>query len=207
MRHEKPSRVPGFGQSDPTDGRPLLDWESRYPAPARGCILRESIYLGVLLFAIPSLMVCIWLDFPKHLLSLTDATYLILKKYGFAWLAGTLGGTLFDLKWLYHTVARQLWHMDRRLWRIFTPHISGGLAFAAVALISSGAMRIFDTHAMNSISLVTGISFLVGYFSDSAIAKLTDVAETLFGTSRSKEKHDQDETPESSPTGKAGNEG
>ena len=30
---------------------------------------------------------------------------------------------------------------------------------------------------------------MVGYFSDSAIAKLTEVAETLFGTIRAKEKH------------------
>jgi len=203
---KEPSKVPGFGQSDPTDGRAFLDWESRYPAVARGCILREAIYLGVLLFAIPGLMVFIWLEFPKHLLSLSDDRYRILEKYGFAWLAGTLGGTLFDLKWLYHTVARQLWHMDRRLWRIFTPHISGGLAFASVALISSGAMRIFDTHAMKSVSLVTGVSFLVGYFSDSAIAKLTDVAETLFGTIRSKEKHEKVEIPASSRTGQAGDE-
>jgi hypothetical protein len=204
---KEPSKVPGFGQSDPTDGRPPLDWESRYPAPARGCILREAIYLGALLFATPSLMVCVWLGFPKHLLYLTDDGYRILQKYAFAWLAGTLGGTLFDLKWLYHTVAKQLWNMDRRLWRIFTPHISGGLAFATVALISSGAMRIFDTHAMKSISLVTGVSFLVGYFSDSAIAKLTDVAETLFGTTRSKEKHEHVETPEPSHAGHVGDEG
>jgi hypothetical protein len=33
------------------------------------------------------------------------------------------------------------------------------------------------------------LGFLVGYFSDSAIAKLTEIAETLFGTIRAKEKH------------------
>jgi hypothetical protein len=187
-------KIPGFGQSDPTDGRALLEWEPRYPPPARNFIRWEAIYLGVLLFAVPGLLVCLWLAIPKHLFSISDDKYYVLRKYGFAWLAGTLGGTLFDLKWLYHSVAKQLWNMDRRLWRIFTPHISGGLAFAVVALISSGAMRIFDAQAMRSTSLVTGISFLVGYFSDSAIAKLTDIAETLFGTSRSKEKHQPEHT-------------
>ena len=186
---KEPAKIPGFGQSDPTDGRALLDWESRYPDSARASIRREAIYLGVLLFAAPCLMACIWLELPKHLLSIPDIRYYALRRYGLAWLAGTLGGTLFDLKWLYHTVAKQLWNMDRRLWRIFTPHISGGLAFAVVALISSGVMRIFDSQAMQSASLVTGVAFLVGYFSDSAIAKLTDIAETLFGTNRSKEKH------------------
>jgi len=36
-----------------------------------------------------------------------------------------------------------------------------------------------------------GLGFLVGYFSDSAVAKLTEVAETLFGTIRAKEKHQE----------------
>ena len=104
-------------------------------------------------------------------------------------MGGTLGGTLFAIKWLYHVVARELWNMDRRLWRLFTPHISGGLAFAVTVLISSGIMRIFDAHATASHSVVVAVAFLVGYFSDSAVAKLTDIADTLFGTTRSKEKH------------------
>jgi hypothetical protein len=36
---------------------------------------------------------------------------------------------------------------------------------------------------------VVGVAFLTGYFSDSAVAKLTEIADTLFGTTRSKEKH------------------
>jgi hypothetical protein len=134
-------------------------------------------------------MAALWLEYPKYLLHLPDQKYAPILKYGLAWLAGTLGGTLFDLKWLYHTVARQLWHMDRRLWRIFTPHISGGLAFSVVALVASGGVRIFDAKATESHALVVGLSFLVGYFSDNAIAKLLEVAETLFGTTRAKEKH------------------
>jgi hypothetical protein len=145
--------------------------------------------LGFFLLAAPLAMLILWLEYPKHWLRLSDQSYRHLLHFGMAWLGGTLGGTLFDVKWLYHSVARQLWHLDRRLWRLFTPHISGGLAFAMVALIGSGLVRIFDSRAVNSLSSVVGISFLVGYFSDSAIAKLTEVAETLFGTSRGKEKH------------------
>jgi hypothetical protein len=154
----------------------------------------EAIYLGTLLFLMPMLMVVLWLEFPKYWFHLSDAKYAPLLKYGFAWAAGTLGGVLFDLKWLYHTVARGLWHLDRRLWRIFTPHISGGLSFFALALISSGALRIFDSKATNSPASIVGVGFLVGYFSDSAIAKLTEVAETLFGTTRAKEKHRERES-------------
>ena len=94
-------------------------------------------------------------------------------------MGGSLGGTLFTIKWLYHVVARELWNLDQRLWRLFTPHISGGLAFAVIALVSSGMMKIFDVKATHSPSVVVGMAFLVGYFSDNAVAKLTEIAATL----------------------------
>jgi len=184
------SNSSAFGQADPTDGRERFDWRSRYTDPiAIKKQHAEAIYLAVLLFSMPLLMVLLWLEYPKHWLHLSDERYAPLVKYGFAWAAGTMGGVLFDLKWLYHTVARGLWHLDRRLWRIFTPHISGGLSFFVLALVASGGLRIFDSRATNSPALIIGLGFLVGYFSDSAIAKLTEVAETLFGTTRAKEKH------------------
>jgi len=190
----KQSNSSAFGQADPTDGRKPFEWPSKYTDPTAIRKQRsEAIYLGILLFLMPMLMVVLWLEFPKYWFHLSDAKYAPLLKYGFAWAAGTMGGVLFDLKWLYHTVARGLWHLDRRLWRIFTPHISGGLSFFVLALISSGALRIFDSQATNSPALIVGVGFLVGYFSDSAIAKLTEVAETLFGTTRSKEKHKERE--------------
>lgn len=192
----KQSNSSAFGQADPTDGRKPFEWLSKYTDPV--AIKKqhaEAIYLGILLFLMPLLMMVLWLEFPKYWFHLSDQKYAPLLKYGFAWAAGTLGGVLFDLKWLYHTVARGLWHLDRRLWRVFTPHISGGLSFFVLALISSGALRIFDSKATNSPALIIGLGFLVGYFSDSAIAKLTEVAETLFGTTRSKEKHTDREKP------------
>jgi hypothetical protein len=190
----------GFGQEDPTDNRKLGDWESKYHDPkAKKEIRLEATYLAGLLVITPLIMLGLWLESPKYWLNLSDQKYGAILKYGLAWAAGVFGGTLFDLKWMYHSVARQLWHQDRRLWRIFTPHISGGLAFAVTALISSGIVKIFDSKSMDSHPGIVGLGFLVGYFSDSAIAKLYEVAETLFGTSRSKERHRNDGVVTSAP--------
>ena len=127
------SKLAAFGQSDPTDNRKLGDWRSRYDDPeARHWIRVEASYLGALLLLAPVGIVVLWLGRPKTWLGLTDERYVIVVRYGLAWLAGVLGGTLYAAKWLYHTVARQLWHLDRRIWRLFTPHISGGLAFVIV---------------------------------------------------------------------------
>ncbi len=183
------ANVGGFGQVDPTDNRSLLDWESKYSKRANSFIILEATYLGSILFICPVMFVVGWLRWPQGWLSIPEAEYNILLKYGLAWLSGTLGGVLFGLKWLYHVVARQLWHLDRRLWRFFTPHISGGLAFGVLALIDSGLIRVLDQRILGRSATVVGISFLVGYFSDSSIAKLTELAETLFGTSRSRERH------------------
>jgi len=195
-------KVAAFGQVDPTDNRELGDWRSKYTDPeARRGIRVEATYVGCLLAFVPLVMLVLWLGYPKGWLKLDDARYAILLRYALAWLAGVLGGTLYDAKWLYHTVARQLWHLDRRIWRLFTPHISGGLAFVVTSLVASGVLRIFDRRAIESNAMVVGIGFLVGYFSDSAIAKLAEVAETLFGTSRSREKHAPTSTPSVRPPG------
>lgn len=189
MPSERDNAEP-FGQADPTDGRRKYDWRSKYDDPMpRRAIRIEATYLALLLFGYPVVMAWGWLEYPNSYLALPPEKYRTLFRYALAWISGSLGGVLFALKWLYHSVARGTWHLDRRLWRLFTPHISGGLSFAMVALISSGALRIFDTKAMKVFPVIVGVGFLVGYFSDSAVAKLSDVADTLFGTVKSKEKH------------------
>lgn len=172
----------GFAPNDPTDGRRPYEWESRYPAAAIRNIRIEVAYVVCLLFLAPSLMFVIWREEPKSLMSFTNSQYETFSRCCYSWLGGTLGGVLFDVKWLYHTVARGNWHLDRRLWRMLTPHISGGLSFAFVLLSSSGLLRIFNTEELSRPSVVLSVSFLVGYFSDAATGKLAEVATTVFGT-------------------------
>jgi hypothetical protein len=128
--------------------------------------------------------VFLWLEYPKNWFGLSDQKYQCILKYGLSWVSGSLGGTLFDVKWMYHSVARKTWHSDRRLWRFFIPFISGNLAFVMVALISSPIFFIFDRKAVDSLPLVVGIGFMVGYFSDTALAKLKEVSLNLFGSNR-----------------------
>lgn len=167
-----------FAPSDPFDGREPGDWKSRYPEAARKWICIEALYLMIIFC-----LVFIWI-----------ALILISKKYTHigelelgaisSGLGGLLGGTIFSIKWLYHAVARGIWHEDRRLWRFWTPWISLGLAFVFWALISSGLLKIFDPAAMSSKWTTFSLGFLIGYFSDAATAKLSEVANTLFGVVR-----------------------
>jgi hypothetical protein len=137
------------------------------------------------LFLVPILLFIVWTGFPiKSWFALDDQRYPTFALYSYAWLGGTLGGTLFDLKWLYHSVARGIWHLDRRLWRMLIPHISGGMAFVVVVLVSSGMFRIFDPAELSRPPVVLSVSILVGIFSDRAFGKLAEIADTLFGATK-----------------------
>lgn len=184
-----------FAPANFTDGRQRLDWQSRYTDQvARRGILCEACYLAVLFFGAPLLVVLLWLECPKYWFNIANERYQVLFLYSLAWIGGMFGGTMFGIKWLYHSVAKQTWHLDRRLWRVFTPHISAGLASVVVALIASGLLQVFDRHALRSNSLVFGLAFLVGYFSDNAIAKLAEIASTIFGPVRTTEDTDKSAT-------------
>ena len=89
---------------------------------------------------------------------------------------------------MYHSVARQIWHEDRRLWRLLAPHLSGVVSLFMVFLVASGLLQIFDKQFIERPIGVLAFSFLVGYFSDNALAKMAEVADTLFGGQK-KELH------------------
>jgi hypothetical protein len=91
-----------------------------------------------------------------------------------------LGSVLFGGKFLYHVVARGYWHQDRRLWRVLSPILSASLAFIVAAVIESGMLGLAfrtGTHAS-----CVALGFLSGYFADKALAKMTEIADVVFGT-------------------------
>jgi hypothetical protein len=174
---------PGFAPRDLTDGRAIGDFRTRYTArAARWGIGIEAAYLAAVFVAVPVLLTLIYVR--VYSFGLGSDQFAVVSRYSYAWLGGTLGGTLFSIKWLYHTVAHGSWNEDRRLWRLFTPHVSAGLAFAVAVLLDSHVLTILDSRVIGDARTVIGVSFLVGYFSDSAIARLADVAKNIFGSSK-----------------------
>ena len=171
---------------DLTDGRQKGNWESRFESGALLHIKWEKKYLLILL------IVCLLLPLAVGILSNewlagTPTKFQNLKKYLFALFGGTLGGTLFAMKWLVHSVAKDTWNYDRQLWRVFTPLLSGGLALVIIILVNC---QMFDVIKPENLSIhkCYGVGFLVGYFSDNAIGKLTEIAQVLFGSTLSKRK-------------------
>jgi len=148
-------------------------------------------------------LVVVWLRKPAAWWQLSPGQSETFTRYAFAWLGGTLGGLLFAMKWLYHGVAKQIWNLDRSLWRYLTPHISGGLAFAVAVTFAS--IIASEQGALISGTKAVAMGFLVGFFSDNAVAKLSEVAETLLGPTRrtptlperatNDRKDDKDEPP------------
>src|SRR5258708_35754919 len=105
MDEEPP--VPDFAPVDPSDGRAPGDWTTRYPDEECQREIRfERNYLFILLFAVPVLLVL--LQLPRSFFEGRGVDYYDFLRYAYAWLGGLLGGTVFDIKWLYHTIARNL---------------------------------------------------------------------------------------------------
>jgi hypothetical protein len=116
----------------------------------------------------------------------------VLSKGVLAFGAGGLGGTLFGLKWLYHSTAKGMWHLDRRPWRLFTPWISSILSIAALALIRSNVITLLNPAPLGFPAGLLGVGFLVGYFSDITVGKLNEVALVLFGTQSERSRRQRD---------------
>lgn len=179
----------GFAPEDLTDGRRLGEWRSKYEPDAWKSIRLEAVYL--VFFELLGLltMFLVWLRYPQHLLHLSARDTQVFCRYAFGGVSGCLGGALFAMKWLYHTVAKRLWHIDRRLWRFLTPLISGGLAFFSVSIAQS--VSGFDSAIVATNARTTAFGFLIGFFSDNALAKLAEVAETLLGRTHRASDHKQ----------------
>jgi hypothetical protein len=185
--------VPGTRGADYTDGRPPGEWESKYPAAARRCINQEACILGVFLLILTlasgallgmsnqSAKISVtWLagaasDAPVPALNIDFRQLAI-------FFVGSLGGTIFSIKWLVHSAAKCKWHLDRRYWRIFVPLIGGVYACVVLTLLDGGMIGGQSVGQTRPLALTAAFAFLVGYFSDGVSGLLSNIANAVFGT-------------------------
>lgn len=173
-----------MGSSD--DGRNIGQWETRY-ADAKWKIRLEAFFCGFLLLFCPVLILAIW--FLRCNQGEDDALFSnfcsnTFCRYAYAWSAGLFGGTVFITKWLYHSVGKGFWNLDRRLWRFLSPFVSASLAVVIIWMIDSELIKIFDSESVKKSQVVLSTSFLVGIFSDNAMAKMSEIATALFGKTK-----------------------
>ena len=182
-----PTQVEHWNPNDPTDGKTHWEFKSRYPFWTRVQIFSEAIYLTLLLLV--GLCFLFWIYhgaialpcLPIHFSELNDQ----LKRMITFPIAGLIGGAMFGLKYLYRVSARGWWHEDRRIWRLLSPCLSATLATMVGIVIDGGMLGMSYSHsnAGNPYSTLLGIAFITGYFADSALAKLQDVANVVFASS------------------------
>jgi hypothetical protein len=182
---EASSTEAAFAPHDITDGRKLFEWQSKWAPVAQREILKESGILCSYLVLGAGVFVFQFHPSPTTEAPLSLETFALM-----AWSGGLLGGTAFGLKWFYHSTAKGLWHLDRRYWRIFSPLVSSILSFFTNLVLYRDAICAADGNGLVLASKVSITSFLAGYFSDAAFAKLAELAKVLFGsTSQLDDKH------------------
>lgn len=187
LQSPKNPSIVTWNAGDPTDGRIYYEYRSKYPVFTRIQIALEACYLGFILSV--SFYLLFWI-FSGNLtlystsLSFNDFNPEIKKLIAFN-VAGFIGGTMFGLKYLYHVTARGLWHEDRRIWRIFSPWLAAALATMIGILIDGGFVDVTNATSANKnpYSSYISLGFITGYFADTALAKLQEVATVIFGSS------------------------
>ncbi|MFD0987840.1 hypothetical protein [Methyloligella solikamskensis] len=171
---------------DPTDGRPVGDWRSRYSGGAWCQICSELAYLLLMLFAAITLLFFIGCSLAaesaEHRIVWLESA---IPEGMLVWIAvglsGSIGGITFTLKWLYHSVANNIWNQDRVLWRIIVPVISGLVSTFLAFVIFSNIVFLIRGESLGNVFFAMGFGFVFGYFSDSALAWLKKLADSVFG--------------------------
>jgi len=183
MSQTKPdAHDPNASNADPTDGRQMYEWCTKYPPQATRIIRIESLYLFVLLAVGLNGFLFTWNRYLDSLFvksAIFDSR--IFRLYSYYCFAGLLGGVTFSIKYMYRVVARGYWHMDRQIWRVFSPFLSISVSFAVGTLIDASYISSGATEFPRSASSAIAVGFLAGYFADQAIGKMHEVAMVLFG--------------------------
>lgn len=164
------------------DNRELGDYQTRYGLTVWLQIVIELavvvVYLAAALYGIA---LALWLR-KNAPTTTTEIQIAACMPWAAVFFAGIAGGSLFALKFLYHTVAKNEWNRDRILWRFIVPVNSGVLAVCSGFGVSSGIVPFLDPQALDNLYASLFFGFFLGYFADHALARLQRLALEWFGT-------------------------
>lgn len=171
-----------FAPAEPTDNRERGQWKTRYPDKlARKWIKIEAAYVALVFLGGSFTCLLMALNLPTSLGWIDRPLWFEAKPFALAFVGGAIGGSLFATKWLYHSVAKEVWNIDRRLWRFFTPMLSAGAALTVVVLSAGGVIPLFGKDLVRTGPGALGVALLVGYFSDRTFSMLERMASQQFG--------------------------
>ena len=172
-----------------SDGRDLFDAKSKYDTALRKEQMYEGAYIGLLLAI--DLAALAGVAAGNFLWFIPDSSLFTAQRYTLAALAGLLGGLVYGGKWLYHSIAKGLWHQDRRMWRVLSPWMSVGTTVGIWSLMTIGFFPSVSEAESNasfgSLAVPLGAGFVIGYLSDRFLAKMKELTEVLFGTSQKRQ--------------------
>jgi len=184
--HLAEKEVPSAAGSDiehlNTDGRRRGEWASRYDDVVRRQIRIEAGFVGIILLLTLVSILLTWRGtlFQWMTYGCASCVRTTFDEFAYFYLGGQLGGILYGVKYLYKVVASGFWNVDRRLWRFFSPFLSGSLALVIGTLFDSGVLGLTIKTSANPAYF--SIGFIAGYFADSALAKMQEIAYTVFGS-------------------------
>ena len=158
--------------SPDNDGHKQWEWQTKYPARAWFGIIVDGLWITLVGATTIVALYLIWQGTAFTVLS--DGCAQCAKgrfdRFAYLVVGGVLGGLLFGVKYFYKVVAHGWWHTDRRIWRLFSPFLAGGLALAVGTLVDSGILVFTIKNTSNTAFFSVG--FITGYFADSAVAKM-----------------------------------
>ena len=161
----------------PNDNHDPWEWRTKYTPPTSWIqISIEAFYLAVLLVLA---LIALYHLYTGNLYTIYCSIARIQRdevafsKELYCILFGFFGGTVYAIKILYKALASGMWHQDRVLWRIFSPWVSLVLSIVIASIMAD---RVFGNNYYSAVI----VGFFAGYFSESAIGKLYEIAHILF---------------------------
>lgn len=162
------------------DERCRGDYKSRYPSKIRHRAYGEAAFVVVMLVLALLAIFLTWRGVVADWLACEKCSHATLDRYAYVLFGGLLGGSLFGLKYIYKVLAHGFWNEDRIVWRVSSPLLSAGFAFALGVLAQAGLFG-FDMNDAHGPASFISLGFITGYFADGASRKMQEIADIVFG--------------------------